>query len=1794
VRGRVFVAAVTSLALGLSGVASAPSALAQQAGEDAAPVESAVVVAPSAGSVADASLRAADGELVAMRTRASRTYVSAGGRGFATRVFAEPVNYRDAAGAWQRIDPSLRSSSGGFDNVAADFDVSLPKDATGAVAVSSGARRVAFRLQGAAPVAAEVSGAAARYRSVRAGVDVLLESTTAGLKETVVLTGPGSPASSVFSVELSTGLRLVPTPQGGLQVRDGLGQSVFEIAAPFAVDSAERPAYTDAVRLVVGGTAASPTVTLTVDQAWLTDPARVFPVLVDPTTSPFASPDGTYIDSGASTTNYHTASATTLKAGGPYRTLLHFDVAAALPRDIATLTSDVRLWVQSSTAASTALSVHPLTAPFSGSSATWVKRTASSNWTTAGGDHGPAMRTRSVDTVGQEWAWLVTDLVRGWLDAPASNHGVLLKAADTSAGVVDLRGRSSTNPPYLNVNWVPRAGLRALYTYDEQDLSDTTAIAVNVATGNLTYTAQDASLTGPQLSLNVTRHYNSLAAPPNSTGHPLPSRWGLSLGRDVSIDPYPDGVLFTGTTGDAMWFRLTGGSGTSETFASPPGANATLTRNASTFGYELQLHQPYLRYSFHFSGLLTGVTDAHGNQLTVGYHQSPPTASSRATSLTDTVGRTQALTYDTSSRLTALSDGSWAGTGATSVGYAYDTNGRLSSATDREGNLTTYGYGCTGAGGRLCSITDPRGFTTTIAYDTRGRVTSITRPLSSTQSAVTAFAYTASASGGTTVVTDANNGTTTYTWDANSQVTSVQDPLGHTRDRTYTANGDVATLTGATVTGGSRATTTYSYDTATGSGGQPATNNLLSTLSPTGAQTSNRYAQVSGAARYLPRAGTDAQDNRRAYTYSTAGNVKTVSEADSSDQPVSGGVSVTFTHQGEDGVTCAGKPGALCQAIDGRGKTTSYTYGQTINGVAHPRHELTTVTPPAPLAAQTFEYDAWSRVTAQNVVRSSGQSAERRTFTYDRLGRDKTSTYPGPSSVSYVYDGNGNITSRTDGSGTTSYTYDRANRLLTKSIPGGATITLTYDKLGNLLTHTAHGDTLTYTYDAANRLIRLVEPGGNCDAIPKPDRCTRFTYDDDDRRLQTLYPNDVVQSSAYDPSGRQTKAEATGPAGLLDSFTYGYDRTVSTGSGSGGSGTADGSLRTSMTHKTRATDSGLVTRYSYDTLDRLAAATAYQAEIGGDSPTAWWKLDETSGTTATDSAGSAAGGTGTGLYPGTYASSALTRGVGGAVLGGTIPTTGAPTDRLALRVDNPTAVGAGQVTVSDSAALRLDGAFSLSLWVKITAAPAAGTYPGMLVKGSPWQAGGGYELYYSDNNSDGAVTATFKMHGKDGLWFGADTLTVGRWHHLAVTYDGTPTLAGTVRTYLDGVQKHTEVALLGASTTTDPLLLGRNHNGGRSTVDDIALFSNALTADEVHRHHRAALADAAYTYDKAGNRTAQRDLHARTTDPSDNQLRWTLNDANQITARDSTTSGFTYDGYGNTLRTLTGAGDQSTTYTTRDQATSWTRTGGPTQQTAGYASNTHQERLTTTIGSTTTTWTNSPLGETSTSTGSGSSLVSYVRDPSGQLLGIRVGTSTNATRYYFTFDGLGSITGLTDSTGVRVNTYRYDPYGQLLSLSEGLAQPFRYTGGIHDNSTGLTKLGIRYYDPALGRFTQPDPTGQDPHYVYAGNNPASFVDPDGDAAFLAPLAAVAIRAAAPSIARFVAGRLGSQAGARNALGRAFGRGIANPRNVRYFADRVGSLNSGQIRVGLSVARNTGAARPAIRVRSGPGSNFFLD
>ncbi|MFJ8150498.1 RHS repeat-associated core domain-containing protein [Streptomyces sp. NPDC096048] len=63
--------------------------------------------------------------------------------------------------------------------------------------------------------------------------------------------------------------------------------------------------------------------------------------------------------------------------------------------------------------------------------------------------------------------------------------------------------------------------------------------------------------------------------------------------------------------------------------------------------------------------------------------------------------------------------------------------------------------------------------------------------------------------------------------------------------------------------------------------------------------------------------------------------------------------------------------------------------------------------------------------------------------------------------------------------------------------------------------------------------------------------------------------------------------------------------------------------------------------------------------------------------------------------------------------------------------------------------------------------------------------------------------------------------------------------------------------------------------------------------------------------------------------------------------------------------------------------------------------------------------------------------------------------------------------------------------------AEAVPQSYRYAGAYAD-PTGLYKMGHRYYDPSLGRLTQPDPSGQEENaHLYAGGDPINNVDPTG-------------------------------------------------------------------------------------------------
>jgi RHS repeat-associated protein len=103
-------------------------------------------------------------------------------------------------------------------------------------------------------------------------------------------------------------------------------------------------------------------------------------------------------------------------------------------------------------------------------------------------------------------------------------------------------------------------------------------------------------------------------------------------------------------------------------------------------------------------------------------------------------------------------------------------------------------------------------------------------------------------------------------------------------------------------------------------------------------------------------------------------------------------------------------------------------------------------------------------------------------------------------------------------------------------------------------------------------------------------------------------------------------------------------------------------------------------------------------------------------------------------------------------------------------------------------------------------------------------------------------------------------------------------------------------------------------------------------------------------------------------------------------------------------------------------------------------------------------------------------------------------------------DGLGSVRGITDTTGALAASADYDVFGAVRT-SAGTQSTFAFTGEQSDPTTGFLYLRARYLDPATGRFTaadtlQPNAPGTQGWnlYSYVANNPTTWVDPSGHAA----------------------------------------------------------------------------------------------
>jgi hypothetical protein len=279
-------------------------------------------------------------------------------------------------------------------------------------------------------------------------------------------------------------------------------------------------------------------------------------------------------------------------------------------------------------------------------------------------------------------------------------------------------------------------------------------------------------------------------------------------------------------------------------------------------------------------------------------------------------------------------------------------------------------------------------------------------------------------------------------------------------------------------------------------------------------------------------------------------------------------------------------------------------------------------------------------------------------------------------------------------------------------------------------------------------------------------------------------------------------------------------RTLNTTRAPSGAWTVDATPALALgTYTARAEQSDLagnvgVSNTTFFTVVAPPPLPPYAAEVNADSPSGYWRLGESSGTSAADQ---------TGANPGTY-DSGVTLGVLGALTGDA---------NTAARFDGRD----DRVNMGDPANGSLDfgtGDFTVEAWVKTTVnGEQAIVSKRAATTGTPfWQL-----TVTNDPGHDGEIRVNVLAGGTLEVYGPARRVDDGAWHHVAVVFDRDTGLT----IHVDGLSVFRPGAASGDVGNAGPFLVGKStgYNYFKGDLDEVAVYRAALSAARIQAHYAA-------------------------------------------------------------------------------------------------------------------------------------------------------------------------------------------------------------------------------------------------------------------------------------------------------------------------------------------------------------------
>jgi hypothetical protein len=220
----------------------------------------------------------------------------------------------------------------------------------------------------------------------------------------------------------------------------------------------------------------------------------------------------------------------------------------------------------------------------------------------------------------------------------------------------------------------------------------------------------------------------------------------------------------------------------------------------------------------------------------------------------------------------------------------------------------------------------------------------------------------------------------------------------------------------------------------------------------------------------------------------------------------------------------------------------------------------------------------------------------------------------------------------------------------------------------------------------------------------------------------------------------------------------------------------------------------------------IASPDSYSTAVMKDNPSAYWRLDESSGTNLTDYAGELDG-----SYSGTF-------------------TLGAP----GITSDSAVSFGGGNGAVPYSSVLNSSGPFTVEFWANPTAAATYVPISSQLRSGS---SRFGF-IVYQFNGGSGWTVQMGNASGVTVQIIGATPIVAGNWYHAAITYDGNSNLVLYTFGYIDGTSSNAGNGNF-IPNPSAPFEIGVRNGGAfpyLGRIDEVVFYNYALSQNQLQSH----------------------------------------------------------------------------------------------------------------------------------------------------------------------------------------------------------------------------------------------------------------------------------------------------------------------------------------------------------------------